>query len=48
MQRNKSSIYIETGNSYDDNVDTGESIYSIFTAQKEYAKKLNVQRISIF
>ena len=48
MQRNKSSIDIETGNSYYDNVDTGESIYSIFTAQQEYTKKTNVQRISIF
>ena len=48
MQRNKSSIDIETGNSYYDNVDTGESIYFIFTGQQEYTKKLMSKEFQFF
>ena len=40
MQRKKLSIYIETGNIYYDNIDTGESIYSFFVTQQHDTKKL--------
>ena len=32
------SIDIETGNIYYDDIGTGESIYSFFTAQEDYTK----------
>ena len=38
MQKNKFSIRIETRNTYYDNIDTGESIYSFLSRSKLYEK----------
>ena len=38
MQRKKLSIHIETENIYYDNIDTGQSIYSLFIPQQDHTK----------
>ena len=38
MQKNKLSIHIETRNTYYDNIDTGESIYSFLSRSKLFEK----------
>ena len=48
IQINRLNIHLETENIYYDNTDIGKSIYSFFTAQQDYTKKLMCKELQFF